>query len=105
MHEGVSQNPELKPGTTAADVGLTLLSAILLIISFPDFNLSPLAWFALVPFLLVVGRNPRPWRCFFLGWLFGTVFFYGSCYWLTYSMIHTGGLPSWIAFILLLPGA
>jgi apolipoprotein N-acyltransferase len=105
MQEGVFQSPQVKPGTTASDVGLTLLSAILLIISFPDFNLSLLAWIALVPFLLVVAHNPRPWRCFFLGWLLGTVFFYGSCYWLTYSMIHTGGLPSWIAFVLLLPGA
>jgi apolipoprotein N-acyltransferase len=39
-----------------------------------------------------------------LGWLFGTVFFYGSCYWLTYSMIHTVGISPWLAFPLLLPG-
>jgi len=40
-----------------------------------------------------------------LGWIFGTVFFYGSCYWLTYSMIHFGGIPAWLAYLLLLPGA
>ena len=38
-----------------------------------------------------------------LGWAAGTAFFYGSCYWLTYSMIHHGGLPSIVAFLLLLP--
>src|SRR3982751_668656 len=33
---------------TLAEVGLATLSAILLILSFPDFNLWPLAWVALV---------------------------------------------------------
>ncbi|MEP6820130.1 MAG: apolipoprotein N-acyltransferase [bacterium] len=88
-----------------ADCGVALISAALLIVSFPDFNLWPLAWIALVPLLLVVARRPRPLRCFYLGWLFGTVFFYGSCYWLTYSMIHTGGISPWLAFPLLVPGA
>ena len=88
-----------------ADCAVALVSAALLIISFPDFNLWPLAWIALVPLLLVVARRPRPWRCFYLGWLFGTFFFYGSCYWLTYSMIHTGGISPWVAFPLLVPGA
>ncbi|MEP6740855.1 MAG: hypothetical protein ABJB61_00040, partial [bacterium] len=77
----------------------------MLILSFPDFDLWPLAWCALVPLLLVIAINRGRWRPFFLGWVFGTVFFYGSCYWLTYSMIHTVGISPWIAFPLLLPGA
>jgi len=87
------------------DFGAATLSAILLILSFPDFNLWPLAWAALVPFLLVISNTRGRWRPFFVGWVFGTFFFYGSCYWLTYSMIHTGGISPWIAFPLLLPGA
>ena len=87
------------------DFGGASLSAVLLILSFPDFNLWPLAWCALVPLLLVIAINRGRWRPFFLGWLFGTVFFYGSCYWLTYSMIHTGGISPLIAYPLLLPGA
>jgi apolipoprotein N-acyltransferase len=87
------------------DCAVALISAALLIISFPDFNLWPLAWIALVPLFVVVARRPQSWRCFYLGWLFGSVFFYGSCYWLTYSMIHTGGISPWVAFPLLLPGA
>ncbi|MEP6568270.1 MAG: apolipoprotein N-acyltransferase [Acidobacteriota bacterium] len=86
-----------------ADCGVALISAALLIVSFPNFDLSLLAWIALVPVLLVVARAPRPFRSFYLGWLFSTAFFYGSCYWLTYSMIHTGGLSPWVAFALLLP--
>ncbi|HEV7797677.1 MAG TPA: hypothetical protein VGO73_05960, partial [Pyrinomonadaceae bacterium] len=87
------------------DCGVALVSALLLIISFPDFNLWPLAWIGLVPLLLVVTRKPQTSRCFLLGWLFGSVFFYGSCYWLTYSMVHTGGIPAVFAFALLIPGA
>ena len=40
-----------------------------------------------------------------LGWVTGSVFFYASCYWLTYSMIHYGGLPVIVAYLLLIPGA
>ena len=80
-------------------------SAALLILSFPDFNLWPLAWVSLVPLFVVVARSPRPSRAFLLGWLFGSVFFYGSCHWLTYSMIHFGGIPPFLAFVLLVPGA
>jgi apolipoprotein N-acyltransferase len=87
------------------DFGSATLSAVLLILSFPDFKLWVLAWCALVPLLTVLATNQGRWRPFFLGWVFGTVFFYGSCYWLTYSMIHTGGISPLIAYPLLLPGA
>lgn len=94
-----SEFPSLKQSLAA------LLSAVLLILAFPDFEFWPLAWVALIPILLVVVRDPRPWRGFFVGWIFGTVFFYGSCYWLTYSVIHTGGISPVIAYLLLIPGA
>jgi apolipoprotein N-acyltransferase len=88
-----------------ADSGIVVISAGLLILSFPDFDLWPLAWLGLVPFLLVIAPNALPFRCFILGWLFGGVFFYGSCYWLTYSMIHFGGMPTLLAFLVLIPAA
>ncbi|HEV2829818.1 MAG TPA: apolipoprotein N-acyltransferase [Pyrinomonadaceae bacterium] len=121
MQDVVSTPSEARPGSATRisklaarvrvespsliECSVALLSAVLLIIAFPDFNLWPLAWFSLIPLLLLVAHKPQPWRCFFLGWLFGSVFFYGSCYWLTYSMIHTGGLSPWIAYPLLAPGA
>ena len=91
------------PSLTAGSVAM--VSAALLIVSFPDFDLWPLAWLALVPLFLGVARSPQPGRAFFMGWVFGAVFFYGSCYWLTYSMIHFGRIQPWLAFPLLLPGA
>ena len=80
-------------------------SALLLILSFPNFELAPFAWVGLIPLLVVIARRPNPVRALILGWTAGTIFFYGSCYWLTYSMIHYGGLPSVVAYLLLIPGA
>ena len=83
----------------------SVVSAILLILSFPNFEFASLAWVGLVPLMVVVARRPSPLRALILGWTTGTVFFYASCYWLTYSMIHYGGLPAVVAYLLLVPGA
>jgi apolipoprotein N-acyltransferase len=90
---------------TRAEAGLATLSALLLIISFPDFNLWPLAWVALVPLLIAVARRPLGAHAFVLGLIMGAPFFLGSCYWLTYAMVHYGGLPAPLAYLLLMPGA
>src|SRR5437870_9272496 len=73
---------------TLAEASLVIASALLLILSFPDFELWPLAWIGLVPFLLVAGQPLPGGRAFVLGWLWGAIFFYGTCWWLTYPMIH-----------------
>src|SRR6476661_9583715 len=83
----------------------TVLTALLLVLSFPNFNLSVLSWIALLPLLIAIARRPRPFTALVMGWFMGTLFFYFTCYWLTYSMIHYGGLPSWLAYVLLIPGA
>jgi len=88
-----------------AEVYCAVASALLLVLAFPDFGLWPLAWVALVPLLFNVGRVPRAAQSFFSGWLAGTLFFYASCYWLTYPMIHYAGIPAPLAYALLLPPA
>src|SRR5215211_8360533 len=80
-------------------------TTLLLILSFPNFELYPLAWIALVPLLVVIARRSSQLTAFILGWAAGSVFFYVTCYWLTYSMIHYGGLPAVLAYLLLIPGA
>ena len=87
-----------------ADVALSLFAAVFLILSFPNFELWPLAWVGLVPLIIVASRS-HSWPTFFAGWIFGIVFFYCTCYWLTYSMINFGGIPSGFAYAALLPGA
>jgi apolipoprotein N-acyltransferase len=91
------------PSLTA--VGAAILSALLLILSFPDFNLWPLAWISIVPLLITIAWRPQLIHSFLLGWITGSIFFYGSCYWLTFSMINYGGIPPLIAYVLLIPGA
>ena len=88
-----------------AEWGAAGASTLLLIFSFPNFELYPLAWIALVPLLVVIARRPSPLRSFHTRVGNGSVFFYVTCYWLTYSMIHYGGLPTVLAYLLLIPGA
>jgi apolipoprotein N-acyltransferase len=88
-----------------AEWGAAGASTLLLIFAFPNFELYPLAWIALVPLLVAIARRPSPLPAFILGWATGSVFFYATCYWLTYSMIHYGGLPTLLAYLLLIPGA
>lgn len=86
---------------TLAEVSLVIASALLLILSFPDFALWPLAWVGLVPLLIVIGRPLPARRAFLLGWLWGAIFFYGTCWWLTYPMIHYANISTWLAYPLL----
>jgi apolipoprotein N-acyltransferase len=89
---------------TRVEAALAVLSAALLVFSFPDFNLWPLAWVGLVPLFLAIARKDRRGSSFLLGWITGALFFYGSCYWLTHAMIRYGGIPTWLAYLLLIPG-
>jgi len=102
---------------------LAVLASALLIPAFPDFEIWFLAWFALVPLMLAVERETKLekpalqkparskgvshaidssiTRSFVLGWIFGTIFFSGSCWWLTYAPINYAGFPPLLAYFLL----
>jgi apolipoprotein N-acyltransferase len=80
---------------------LVLLTPGLLILSFPDFGFALLAWIGLTPFFYGLATRPLSLkRCFVYGWLAGALFFYGSSSWITYSVIHYGELPAWLAYSL-----
>jgi apolipoprotein N-acyltransferase len=82
---------------------LALLSAILLILSFPNFEFGFVAFFGLIPLFIAIEREKQFWRkSFFLGWIFGTVFFYGTCWWLTFAPITYAGFPPVLAYVLML---
>jgi apolipoprotein N-acyltransferase len=83
--------------------GLAVFSAILLILAFPDFEFWFFAWVGFIPLCFAVDRERGSVIGSFLtGWLFGTTFFIGTCWWLTYSMIRYGGLPPLLAYTFLL---
>src|SRR5436190_18778703 len=84
------------------NVFLAVLAAALLILAFPDFEYWFLAWFALVPLLWAAEREKASAaKSFILGWIFGTIFFFGTCWWLTYAPINYAGFPPALAYFLL----
>lgn len=82
---------------------LAIFSAILLILSFPGIEFWFLAWFALIPLFIAIEREKDSFITSFLtGWIFGTVFFFGSCWWLTFAPITYAKVPTVVAYFLLL---
>ena len=69
-----------------------ILSGLLLTLSLPKPDLYPLAWIALVPWLLVLLRDPNPRPVALVSYVAGFVFFTGTFYWMTETMIIYGGL-------------
>jgi apolipoprotein N-acyltransferase len=60
---------------------LAISSALLLIISYPGFNLWIFAWVAFIPLLNAI-EGQRPLKAFLLSYLTGFIFFLGTIYWL-----------------------
>src|SRR5689334_14530179 len=82
---------------------LAILSAILLVLAFPDFEFWFLAYVALIPLFLAIEREKESFtRSFITGWIFGITFFTGTCWWLTFAPITYGGVPAPLAYFLLL---
>ena len=68
---------------------LAFVSALLLLLSYPPWDLSYLAWVALVPLLLAI-QGRRPVESLLPGWFTGLLFFMGYFYWLSYPEGVTG---------------
>jgi len=83
------------------DIFLSFLSGILLILSFPNFNLEFLAWFALVPlFYSLKGKDLL--SSFFLGFLAGIIAFLGILYWIVVAVHTYGNVPLILSVLILL---
>jgi apolipoprotein N-acyltransferase len=81
---------------------LAVVSAILLILAFPDFELWFLAWIGLIPLFYAIEREKESFiKSFLTGWLFGLVFFFVTCWWLTFAPITYAKVPPIIAYFLL----
>jgi apolipoprotein N-acyltransferase len=79
---------------------LALLSAVLLILLypnliFPGFGLPWLAPVALVPLLIALALEPRPlWR-FLLGEVAGVAYWFAICYWIQFVLEVHGAMGRW----------
>jgi apolipoprotein N-acyltransferase len=81
---------------------LAVISAILLILAFPGFEFWFFAWFALVPLFFAVEREKDSVvKSFLVGWTFGVVFFFGSCWWLTFAPINYAAMPAVLVYFFL----
>lgn len=68
------------------------------------FGREPLAvapWLALVPLFLLLGTARSPLAAFGLGWLHGLAFWLASIPWIAPTLETFGGLPAWLAVVLL----
>lgn len=68
------------------------ISGLLIISCFPTIDLFGLAWIALVPFLLSL-YDRKPKQAFKAGLFLGTLYFFGTQYWIYYSINHYGRIP------------
>ncbi|HOU53884.1 MAG TPA: apolipoprotein N-acyltransferase [Myxococcota bacterium] len=89
----------MTPGVTPLPLAilLAILSGTMVFLSFPDFNLFPLQWFALAP--LVVALRGRSFRGgFWLGLLSGFVTNLGGFHWISELLKEFGHMtpgPAW----------
>src|SRR5262245_7906250 len=75
-----------------------VVSALLLILSFPPFELSFLAWIALAPLLKEIGGGVTTRRALWLGWLAGVEFTFFAENWIAHSMTHFGQMLTVVAY-------
>jgi apolipoprotein N-acyltransferase len=97
----VAQAETPHPRPWARRVLAAVASGLLLAASLPSLGIAPLAWFGLVPLLLVV-REGSVRAAFLTGWLSGTTFFVAVTYWVVYTIRHYTAVPGPVAVLLLL---
>ncbi|MFP5353370.1 MAG: apolipoprotein N-acyltransferase [Actinomycetota bacterium] len=81
--------------TGAGAYAIVLIAGALLALAFPEPDIAPLAWLALVP-LLFLARDARMRRGFGLGFVFGLGFFGVLIFW-----ISVVGYVAWVLLIVL----
>ena len=78
-----------------------IASGVLLVLSFPNFEWSWLAWVAFVPLFWTLTLPAQTLKkSFALGFVTGFVFFFFSCYWITNSMTNYGGINSAVGYLI-----
>ncbi len=83
-------------------IALAALSGAMWFLSAADWDIWPLAWFAMVPGLVAIESASTVRRAAVLGWLSGLVTNVGGFYWVTGMLIRFGHLPRPVALLGLL---
>lgn len=80
---------------------LSIVSGVLVSLSFPTPDLEPLAWISLVPLIISLEEKSKQ-RSFFLGWLAGFFYFLFTVSWVVNSMHNYGKVPLLISYLLMI---
>ncbi|MCK4739435.1 MAG: apolipoprotein N-acyltransferase [Deltaproteobacteria bacterium] len=80
---------------------LSILSALLLVLSFAPFGLGWLSWFCFVPFFFIFENSSKK-EVFKHGYIFGVVFFLGTIYWVVNSLYLYGEVSFILSVFLML---
>ena len=82
---------------------LALLTAGLLLLALPRFDIRWLAPVALTPLLIALARTPDGWQRFVYGWAAGIFFWFFFCTWIEFVLAVHGGMGialAWVSFFL-----
>jgi len=78
-----------------------VLSAVLGMLSFPDFGIDFLIFLTLTPMLLCIALRPSGRAAAFTsGWVFGFLYFFLTCWWLAHAPIQYASVNPLIAYSL-----
>ena len=77
-----------------ARIGLSALSAALMVLSVPTFDVWPLMWVALLPSLHVALTAVSPRRAFWWGWLTGGIANTAAFFWMKGLLERFGHMPA-----------
>ncbi|MCS7199637.1 MAG: apolipoprotein N-acyltransferase [Caldimicrobium sp.] len=81
---------------------LTIISALLLTLSFPNFDITVFIFFALVPLFWALSREEESYKNVLkISLIFGIVHFSTLIYWIAYTLNRFGNIP-WIGALFLL---
>ena len=84
-----------KPAKPLLSYPFAVLSGVLLVLIFPNWDLIWLAPFALTPLLIALAYEPRPVQRFLLGYIAGMVYWFGLCSWIQFVLEVHGGMGRW----------
>jgi len=79
---------------TRREWNLVVPAGVLLALALPPLPTGPLAWVALVPFLMAL-EDASPRRAALVGYVFGAVYHLGALYWIAFHV----DIPTWLAII------
>ena len=79
---------------------LAILTAVLLVLTFPRFSFAWLAPVALTPLLIACAREHRWKYRLAFGYAAGIVYWFGSCNWIEWTLAQYAGINSFAAWFL-----